>query len=90
MDKKSNELALPVSIDTAKRSMELIRVWLVDGQQEILLTPNLWKDPAAWGLLLVDVARHLSVHYESLGLSKEESLARIKAGFDSEWNNPTD
>ena len=90
MDKKRNELAVPVSVDTAERSMELLRVWLVDGDAKIILTPNLWKDPASWGLLLVDLARHLSIHYQSIGLSKEESLERIKAGFEAEWNNPTD
>jgi hypothetical protein len=49
-----------------------------------------WSDPAAWGLLLVDIARHASLAYEREGRDRAETLARIREGFDAEWSSPTD
>lgn len=86
----NNVLPAPDSIKQAERSMELLRVWIVDKHQEFVLSPNLWKDPGSWGLLLVDLAKHVALCYESQGHSKEDSLERIKAAFDAEWSVSTD
>jgi hypothetical protein len=50
----------------------------------------MWQDPAAWGLVLVDLARHSAQAYEHDGQKRDEVLARIRAGFDAEWSAPTD
>ena len=71
------------------RAMELIRVWLIDGKATCVITPNLWDDPSAWGLLLADVIRHLGNAYSREGHSREAVIARIKNVFDVEWNAPT-
>ena len=72
------------------QAVEVLRVWTAPGApQEVALRPN-WKDPAAWGLLLVDIARHASRAYAADGMDQKQALARIRAGFDSEWASPTD
>jgi len=55
------------------------------------LRPATWKDPAAWGLMLVDLARHVANSYEqNEGRDRQEVLARIKAGFDADWPSEYD
>ena len=72
------------------RSVEVLRVWAApDGPQDLTLRTN-WNDPAVWGLLLVDIAQHVSRAYAANGHDQKRVLARIKAGFDAEWSNPTD
>jgi hypothetical protein len=71
------------------RAMELLRVWLVDGKPTVVITRNLWEDPAAWGLLLADVVRHLGNAYEALGRGRGAVLARVKKAFEVEWDSPT-
>ena len=65
-------------------------VWRVDDHEEFVLRADAWADPAAWGLLLVDVARHAAKAYETQGRDPTEALARIREGFDAEWTWPTD
>ena len=51
----------------------------------------LHDDPAAWGILLVDLARHAASSYEQTsGLDRDAALERIKDGIDAEWNSATD
>lgn len=71
------------------RAMELLRVWIIDGKPVCVITPNLWNDPSAWGLLLADVIRHLGNTYALDGQNRETTIARIKHVFDVEWNDPT-
>lgn len=80
----------PPPIAANPKSIEVLRVWAVPGApQQVTLRPA-WKDPAAWGLLLVDIARHASRAYAADGQDEKKVLARIRAGFDAEWGNPTD
>lgn len=71
------------------RAMELIRVWIIDGKPTCVITPNLWSDPSAWGLLLADVIRHLGNAYSADGHDREATIARIKEVLDVEWQCPT-
>jgi hypothetical protein len=71
-------------------AIEILRVWAAPGVPQQLVLQTVWKDPAAWGLLLVDVARHVSRAYAADGQDEKKVLARIRAGFDAEWGNPTD
>ena len=70
--------------------MELVRVWIAGGNQHVSLSGNLWPDPAAWGLLLVDLAKHVASAYKDQGRDYEEALRRVRAGMDAEWSHPTD
>lgn len=85
-----DELPVPDAVKVADRSMEMARMWVADGRQVVVFSPNLWSDPGNWGIMLVDMARHLSKQYAHAGHSEEDVLARIRSAFDAEWNNPTE
>ncbi len=88
--KKINELD-PPPIANDIGSQEIARIWVSsDSNQQVALSPT-WEDPAAWGLMLVDLAKHISMAYQnSFGIEANEALKRIKSGFDAEWELPTD
>jgi hypothetical protein len=84
------ELPIPESVIAASKKAELARIWLADGDQVVTLSPRLWDDPGSWGLMLVDLAKHVALAYEAKGLNSTEALARIKAAMEAEWTSPTD
>jgi hypothetical protein len=85
------ELVIPPAAKTDPNSFELLRVWVANADQHVTLATRVWSDPAAWGMMLVDLASHIARAYEQTGGPKyADGLARIKAGFDAEWNAPTD
>jgi len=88
--RKNNELEKP-PISREQGSFEILRVWGgADLPQQYTLNTT-WDDPGAWGLLLVDIARHAAKAYGSAGhTTEQEALARIKQIFDAEWGLPTD
>jgi len=51
---------------------------------------TVWQDPSAWGLMLVDLARHAAESLRGRWTRRDEVLFRIRAGFDAEWSTPTD
>src|SRR5262249_24694111 len=86
-----NELPVPPSCQMSERASEVLRVWI---NQDNNMDVSLWTafaDPAAWGILLVDIARHVGRAYESDGThSQSEALERVWEGLNAEWGNPTD
>jgi hypothetical protein len=84
------ELPIPESVVAASQKAEMARIWIADGDQVVTLSPRMWDDPGAWGLMLVDLAKHVALAYEAKGLSATEALARIRAAMDAEWTTPTD
>jgi hypothetical protein len=89
--KQKKELAIPPAAMQDLEAIEIARIWAAEGKQHVTLTTGVWEDPAAWGLMLVDLARHIASAYAvSEGRSPSEVLARIRAGFDAEWDTPTD
>ena len=88
--KKINQLK-PPPVANMEGAQELLRVWSApDGPQQLTIELT-WEDPAGWGLLLVDIARHASKAYAgSTPMSESEALERIRFGFDAEWESPTD
>ncbi len=88
MTKKISELPLP-KIEGGQTFIELLSVWIVDGLPTYVITGQLSKDPAQWGLILADIIRHLGRAYEANGSSLGQSIDRIKSGLDAEWEHPT-
>lgn len=81
----------PPPIATDIESSEVLRVWAIANAPHQLTINTTWKDPGAWGLLLVDIARHASLAYEADGrMDASAALARIRSLFDAEWDAPTD
>jgi Domain of unknown function (DUF5076) len=86
------ELGVPPAAKSDPASRELARVWAIHGEQHVVLRPEAWgEDAAPWGILLVDLARHIARAHEQLyGHPQAESLSRIRQLFDAEWQAPTD
>ncbi len=85
------DLRVPNNIAADPDAREILRVWASRGDQTFALRPDVWDDPAAWGILLVDVARHVAAGLAAKsGADEQATLARIREGFDVEWEAPTD
>ena len=84
------ELPIPGPVLAATRTAEMARVWLADGNQVVTISSRLWEDPGAWGLMLVDLARHVAQAYEAKGFSATDVLTRIRSAMEAEWTSPTD
>ena len=85
-----NELPIPNVALTSHNAIELLRVWAASGAQHVSIATEIWEDPGNWGIVLVDLAKHIANAYEkSNKLNKENTLERIKEIFEAEWSNPT-
>src|SRR6266704_6377988 len=79
----------PVALADAT-AVEVLRVWAAPGSPQQLTLRTTWQDAGAWGLMLVDIARHAAQAYANEGQDPEVVLARIRELFDAEWSQPTD
>ena len=85
-----NELERP-PVAREPGATEILRVWGGTNLPQQYSLNTTWEDPGAWGLLLVDVARHAAKAYGSTGkITEQEALARIQKLLHAEWNAPTD
>ena len=87
----ATELAPPPAA-SAPGSAEILRVWLTPDQRstQVSLDPK-FKDPAAWGILLADLALHVAKAYSRAYATPEEvTLRRIWQTVDAERSAPTD
>ena len=81
MHEEFRALAVPVDAPTDRTSHEVLRVWT--GETEyVSLTDRLYTDPATWGHLLCQVARHVANSYQLNGFAeREQVLADIRRQF---------
>ncbi len=87
---KANQLAIPFAAHEAAEATEVLRAWIVDNGLHVSLQRG-FDDPAVWGVLLTDVARHVARIYETEGgFTQDEALAKIKFTLDAEWDDGTD
>ncbi|HEV8379886.1 MAG TPA: DUF5076 domain-containing protein [Tepidisphaeraceae bacterium] len=86
------ELPIPRPIANELKAVELARIWAVSGGgQHVTLSTAIMPDPAAWGILLVNLAKHVANAYQQTkGIDSNQTLTRLKAAFDAEWTSPTD
>ncbi|MEX2217202.1 MAG: DUF5076 domain-containing protein [Phycisphaerales bacterium] len=90
MPHDDRELEMPWPIVNDPKAVEIARIWATPGgPQSFSLRPDASGDPAAWGLLLVDVARHVANALSEDDTGRAAVLARIRSGFDAEWEGPT-
>lgn len=76
----------PVPPDAAERedAVEVLRAFVLDGGLSISFT-RAFEDPAMWGMMLVDIARHAARAYDKEGVMGEaEALERITEMFEAE------
>lgn len=84
------ELAIPFAAYESGEARELLRAWIVDHGLHVSLQRG-FDDPAVWGVLLTDVARHVARIFETEGVcSQDEALDKIKETLDAEWDGSTD
>jgi len=87
----SDQLTIPEAAKNDEGSFELLRVWVANKAQHVSLRTAVWKDPAAWGIMLADLAKHVANSYQQeAGLDRARTLQRIKAAIDAELGSPTD
>jgi hypothetical protein len=88
---EANALEIPATVKGDPNATEIARIWAAHGQQHVYLRSGLWKDAGNWGIMLVDLARHVANAYEQDERGDYfEVLARIRQLFDAEWDSPTD
>ena len=88
---EANALEIPATVKGDPKAIEIARIWAAHGQQHVHLRSGVWEDPGTWGVMLVDLARHVANAYEQDGRGDYfEVLARIHQLCDAEWDSPTD
>lgn len=85
----SNELELPPVAFENPAAVEVLRVWAAPQSPQQLTLRTTWKNPAVWGLVLVDIARHAAQAYRAEGRDPDEVLRQIRELWDSEFDKPT-
>jgi hypothetical protein len=69
---------------------EILRAFIVDRGLSISIQ-RAFDEPATWGLLLVDLARHVArIFAAESDVTEDEALREIRAMLDAEWDRPTD
>jgi hypothetical protein len=87
----NDQLVVPDAAKQDPNSFELLRVWVANNGQHVSLRPGVWSDPAAWGIMLADLAKHVVKCYcQDAGLEPHETLRRIKIALEAELGAPTD
>ena len=82
--------ALPApQFRTGADAHEVLRAWVADGGLTVSIRRS-FDDAAVWGVLLADVARHVSrIYAEEDGTSEEEALSKVVETLTSELMEPT-
>lgn len=84
------ELEIPPDAVGTEGAAEVLRAWIVEGGLSISFI-RAFEDPAVWGILLADVARHAARSFEREGLGDaEEVLTAIRTMFATELDQPSD
>ena len=86
-----NALITPPAIKGDKDASEIVRAWVAHGDLHVVLRHDAFPDESAWGVALVDLARHIANAYrQASGRDPADVLKRIRMVFDAEWGNQTD
>ena len=85
-------LSIPPVAQRDKASFEVLRVWIAEHGQHVSIRSGAWEDPFAWGIVLADLARHITHAHElqNQGTDTDAFLQRLIEGFQAEIDNPTD
>jgi hypothetical protein len=79
-----------------KNSVEMLRVWIAEGQMYCSIKVGMYEDSAnisegrAWGILLADVTRHLAnAILDEYSVDRSDSILEIKESYLQELGKPT-
>jgi hypothetical protein len=87
---KQSGLAPPPIAEEDPSAVEVLRVWAAPGRPQELTLRTTWTDEGVWGLVLVDIARHVAQAYAAEGRDPKEVLAPVLELWAAEWAAPTD
>ena len=51
MARRPDELQVPPAARKDRDAVELARIWIAEGNQHVTLRPEVWEDPANWGIM---------------------------------------
>ena len=85
----AKEQPIPPDALANEDSVEVLRAFVVDGGLSISFI-RAFDDPAMWGMLLVDIARHAARVFEKEGvMTQDDALSQIAEMFEAELSRPT-
>jgi hypothetical protein len=90
-----DELPIPDAARRDKNSREMIRAWIAERKLQCVVNIGTWAtspidEYRAWGILLADVARHVSKALEEEdGRDPRETVLAIRDEFLGELDRPT-
>ena len=91
-----NERPIPEAALQDPNSVEMLRVWVAEGQLHCSLKIGMYRDgmgideEVAWGTILADAARHIAKALQDGGsLNETESLAILVSKFNDEVSVPS-
>ena len=86
---KPDELAPPPAV-FSQGGHEVLRAFIVDKGLHVSLR-RAFDDPATWGIMIADIARHAArVYAAEMDMSEDAALERIRSLFQAELDRPTD
>jgi hypothetical protein len=66
-------------------------MWATNNNVHVSLLADAWQDPAAWGIALADLARHVAnAYHQKSGLDREKTVERVVSLLLAELGSPTD
>ena len=84
-----HELPIPPDAQEAG-GHEVLRAFVVDGGLSVSLQ-RAFDEPQTWGVLLVDLARHVArIYEEETDMSFEDAMREIRSMFEAEWDRSDD
>jgi hypothetical protein len=83
-----SELAAPPDAAGDPDAMELLRAWLIGEALHCSLRADIFEDPASWGAVLADLARHLASAAQESGADPTATLQTILSSFVQELTAP--
>ena len=89
MTDTQRDLPVPATVLEASNPREILRVWTTDAGERVTLRID-DIEPGAWGLMLVDIAKHVAHAYAQRGgLSPNDAFIQVVTMFIAEIQEPT-
>jgi len=87
---RERQLPIPGAAKDDPAGLEVLRVWVAGGRQHVVIRIDAWRDPAAWGIVLADLARHVSRSLDPHAADEgAATLERMRLMLDAELRSPT-
>lgn len=86
----TDQLPIPPEAKRDPHSFEIVRIWVANRAQHLSLRTGVWQDPAAYGIMLCDLMKHIANSLQNEGWQQQQAFDRIKAGLFAELDSPTD